>query len=394
VSNLLFEEVRFTMEGLAAMINVLQRALDRRTLIKSGAAAGAGLAFGSRYFGIADAQDAVELPVDASDMDALIAGAQAENKIYSYGMPREWANLGEMWDTYQAKYGIASWDDTDMGSATEIAKFLAEKDNPVADIGDIGILFAPTAVQFGVAAPFKNETWDQIPDWAKHPDGLWATQYYGTLSFWVNTDFIENVPRTWQDLLKPEYKGLVSFNDPRTAAQGNFAVIGAAFANGGDETNIQPGLDYFKQLVDLGNAGPSGIDLADFQKGSAVIAIGWDYLGLAFRDALVGQATLEVVIPEDGGTVGPYVSIINKWAPNPFNARLMRNFILSEEGQLIYAKGYATPILAGIELPADLVAKRPSAEAYATATPINDWAAAVASFQNIADTYGNYVLGQ
>lgn len=376
------------------MINVLQRALDRRRLLQGTAAFGGAAAFGGLRMPGAFAQDAPELPADASDMEALIAGAQAENAIYSYGMPREWANLGEMWDAYQAKYGIESWDDTDMGSATEIAKFLAEKDNPVSDIGDIGILFAPTAVQFGVLAPFKNDTWDQIPDWAKHPDGLWATQYYGTLTFWVNTDFVENVPRTWQDLLKPEYKGLVSFNDPRTAAQGNFAVIGAAFANGGNETNIQPGLDFFKQLVELGNDGPSGIDLADFQKGSAVLAIGWDYLGLAFRDALVGQATLEVVVPEDGGTVGPYVSIINKWAPHPYNARLMRNFILSEEGQLIYAKGYATPILSGIELPAELAAKRPSAEAYASATPISDWSAAVGSFQKIADNWGNEVLGQ
>lgn len=376
------------------MINVLQQALNRRRLLQgTGALAGAA-AFGSLHELAARAQDA-ELPVDASDMEALIAGAQAENKIVSYGMPREWANLGEMWDAFMAKYGIASWEDTDMGSATEIAKFLAERDNPVADIGDIGILFAPTAVQFGVLAPFKNDTWDQIPDWAKHPDGLWATQYYGTLTFWVNTDFVENVPRTWQDLLKPEYKGLVSFNDPRTAAQGNFAVIGAAFANGGDETNVQPGLDFFKQLVDVGNAGPPGIDLADLQKGSAVLAIGWDYLGLAFRDALEGQVNLEIVIPEDGTTVGPYVSMINKWAPHPYAARLMRNFILSPEGQVIYAKGYATPILSSVELPAELVAKRPPAEAYAAATrPIQNWAQAVASFQLIADSYGNEVLGQ
>jgi putative spermidine/putrescine transport system substrate-binding protein len=376
------------------MINVLQQALNRRRLLQGTAALGGAAALGGFEFMSALAQDAPELPSDTTDMEALIAGAQAENAIYSYGMPREWANLGEMWDTYQAKYNIASWEDTDMGSATEIAKFLAEKDNPVADIGDIGILFAPTAVQFGVLAPFKNDTWDQIPDWAKHPDGLWATQYYGSLSFWVNTDFIENVPRTWQDLLKPEYKGLVSFNDPRTAAQGNFAVIGAAFANGGDETNIQPGLDFFKKLIEVGNQGPSSIDPPDFQKGSAVLAIGWDYNGLGFRDQLAGQVNLEIVIPEDGGTVGPYVSIINKWAPHPYNARLMRNFILTEEGQLIYAKGYATPILPGIELPADLVAKRPPAEAYAAIKPINDWAAATAAFQRIADTWGNEVLGQ
>lgn len=376
------------------MINLLQRSLDRRRLLQGAAGLGAASLAGGLHLPTASAQDTPALPVDASNMDALIAGAQEESKIVSYGMPREWANLGEMWDTFQEKYSIESWEDTDMGSATEIAKFLAEAENPVADIGDIGILFAPTAVQFGVVAPFKNDTWDQIPDWAKHPDGLWATQYYGALSFWVNTDIIENVPRTWQDLLKPEYKGLVSLNDPRTAAQGNYAVIGAAFANGGDETNIQPGLDFFKKLAEMGNLGPTGLDLANLQKGETALAIGWDYNGLNTRDALQGQANIEVLIPEDGSTVGPYVSIVNKWAPHPYTARLMRNYILSPEGQVIYAKGYATPILPSVEIPAEIIAKRPPAESYSVVKPINDWAQAVASFQKIADSWGNEVLGQ
>ncbi|MBL8129825.1 MAG: hypothetical protein JNM64_19465, partial [Chloroflexia bacterium] len=148
------------------MINLLQRSLDRRRVLGGSLAAGAALAL-PQFRNLGYAQDA-ELPTDTSDMDALIAGAQAENKIVSYGMPREWANLGEIWDAFLAKYEIETWEDTDMGSATEIAKFLAEKENPVADIGDIGILFAPSAVQFGVLAPFKNDTWDEIPDWAKH----------------------------------------------------------------------------------------------------------------------------------------------------------------------------------------------------------------------------------
>ena len=374
------------------MINLLQRSLDRRRVLGGSLAAGAALAL-PPFRNLGYAQDA-EQPSDASDMDALIAGAQAENKIVSYGMPREWANLGEIWDTFLAKYEIETWEDTDMGSATEIAKFLAEKDNPVADIGDIGILFAPSAVQFGVLAPFKNDTWDEIPDWAKHPDGLWATQYYGTLSFWVNTDLVDPVPTTWQDLLKPEYKGLVTIDDPRTAAQGNFAVIGAAFANGGNEKDVQPGLEFFKQLNDSGNLNPTGLDIAKVQKGEVALGIGWDYLGLGWRDQLAGQVNLEVLIPEDGTTVGPYVSIINKWAPHPNAARLMRNFILSPEGQVLYAKGYATPILPSVEIPEEIQAKRPPAEAYAVATPIEDWPAAVAAFQMIADSWGNEVLGQ
>ena len=70
------------------MINLLQRSLDRRRVLGGSLAAGAALAL-PPFRNQGYAQDA-ELPVDASDMDALIAGAQAENKIVSYGMPREW----------------------------------------------------------------------------------------------------------------------------------------------------------------------------------------------------------------------------------------------------------------------------------------------------------------
>jgi putative spermidine/putrescine transport system substrate-binding protein len=100
-----------------------------------------------------------------------------------------------------------------------------------------------------------------------------------------------------------------------------------------------------------------------------------------------------VVIPEDGSTVGPYVSIINKWAPHPNAARLMRNFILSPEGQRLYAEGYATPILPSVELPPEIQARRPPPEAYAAVRPIENWPAAVASSQLIADRWAIDVLG-
>ncbi|MGH2613927.1 MAG: ABC transporter substrate-binding protein [Thermomicrobiales bacterium] len=377
------------------MINVLQAMLDRRRIVKGGVAAGVALALNPLLVpsGMA-AQDEPDLPADASDMDALIAGAQAENKIVSYGMPDYWANLGEMWQTFMTKYNIAEHEDADLSSAQEIAKFLAEAENPIGDIGDIGIQFAPTAIQLGVLAPFKNDTWDQIPDWAKHPDGLWAVQYYGNLVFLVNTDLVEPIPASFVDLLKPEYVDSVSISDPRGAAQGNFTVFAAAFANGGDETNVQPGLDYFKSMVEAGNLKATTPDLAQFQKGETVIGILWDYLALEYRDQLADQVNLEIVVPEDASIAGPYASIINKFAPHPHAARLMRNYILSPEGQVLYAKGYATPILPDIEIPEDVAAKRPPAEAFASVRTINDWNLGFVAFQQIADQWAPFVMGQ
>src|SRR5215204_1965053 len=375
------------------MINLLQKSLDRRRIITSGVAASAALAF-NPFSGLVSAQEAADLPTDTSDMDALIAGAQKENKIVSYGMPDYWANLGEIWETFMATYTIAEHEDADLGSAQEIAKFLAEAENPIGDIGDIGIQFAPTAIQLGVCAPFKNDTWDQIPDWAKHPDGLWAVQYYGNLVFLVNTDLVDPVPRSFADLLKSDYADSVSISDPHGAAQGNFTVFAAAFANGGDESNVQPGLDYFKKLVEAGNLKSTAPEMAPFQKGETVIGILWDYLAVEYRDQLEGQVTLEIVVPEDASIAGPYASIINKYAPHPNAARLMRNYILSPEGQTVLAKGYATPILPDIEIPAEIAAKRPPEEAYASVRTINDWNLGFIAFQQIADEWGPVVLGQ
>ncbi|MCC6943375.1 MAG: extracellular solute-binding protein [Thermomicrobiales bacterium] len=377
------------------MINILQQMLDRRTLVK-GAAASAGVLgaanlLGSQVLG----QEEAELPVDASDMETLIARAQEENAIYSYGLPDYWANLGLMWSTFMEKYGIENHEDNDLSSAQEIAKFVAEAENPIGDVGDIGIQFAPTAVQMGAVAPFKNDTWDQIPDWAKHPVGLWAVQYYGNLVMLVNTDLIENVPTSFAELLDPQYAGSVSISDPKGAAQGNYTVMAAAFANGGDEFNVQPGLDYFKELNEVGNLKlGSAPDLAGFQRGESAIGLVWDYLAIEFKRELEGQVNLTIQVPQDGSVAGPYASIINRWAPNPYAARLFRNFILSPEGQAIYAGGNATPILPGIEFPEEILADRPTAEEYASVRTINDWNQGFVAFQSISNEWGPFVLGQ
>src|SRR6476659_6492169 len=110
----------------------------------------------------------------AASVDTIIAqleaGARAGGAINSYGMSDDWTNFGEIFANFTAKYGLTHTD-TDMSSAEEISKFDAEKNNPVADIGDIGILFGPVAVDKGVAECYKATLWAEIPDYAKDPNG-------------------------------------------------------------------------------------------------------------------------------------------------------------------------------------------------------------------------------
>ena len=175
--------------------------------------------------------------------------------------------------------------------------------------------------------------------------------YTGTISFAVNTALVPNVPKSWADLLKPEYKGTVAISDPRNAAQGSMTVLAAALANGGDETNIQPGLNYFDELNKAGSLTSVAPSKANVEKGEAKIAVLWDYNALPMRDDLAVKSPavpIEVVIPSDGTTQAPYCHIINKYAAHPNAAKLFREYILTDEAQILQAQKYARPLVQGL----------------------------------------------
>lgn len=328
----------------------------------------------------------------AADLKVLEENARKEGAVVSYALPDDWANWGESWKLFTQKYGLTH-KDTDMSSAEEIQKFKAERNNPQADVGDIGIQFASTAVREGVTLPYKNSRWHEIPDWAKHPDGHWVAWYTGTISIMANKNLVQNVPRTFADLLKPEYKGQIAFGDPRQAANANWAVFAAAFALGGDEKNVEPGLDFFARLHKSGNLIPVAPTAANIEKGEAPIVINWDFLNLYQRDRLKDKIPLEVVIPADGTVVGAYVNIINRWAPHPNAAKLWQEWVLSDQGQILLAKGYARPIR-NVKLPPEVAAKLLPPEAYKSARVIRDWDAFEASAKKVAAEWGPRVLGQ
>jgi len=324
------------------------------------------------------------------DASAVIADletkAKAEGALNSYGMPPDWTNFGAIWDKFLPKYNLTHTD-TDMSSAEEIQKFDAEKNNPVADQGDIGIQFGPVAVSSGTVQPYKPTRWDLIPDYAKDPDGNWMCWYTGTISFAVNTALVPNVPKSWADLMKPEYKGTVAISDPRNAAQGSMTVLAASFANGGSETNIDPGLKYFDDLNKAGNLTSVAPSKANVEKGEAKIAVLWDYNALPMRDDLASKSPavpIEVVIPSDGTTQAPYCHIINKYSAHPNAAKLFREYILTDEAQILQAQKYARPLVKGVEIPADLAAKFPPEAEYGAVKPIQDCKAAADAIARLA----------
>ena len=188
---------------------------------------------------------------------ALLAAAKAEGTVTTIALPHDWCNYGESISTFKERTGLEVNElDPNAGSGDEVEAIRANKDNPgpsAPDVIDVGLSFGPSAKEEGLLQAYKVATWDDIPDSAKDAEGFWWGDYYGVLSFEVNTAVVPNVPQDWADLLKPEYNGQVALaGDPRTSNQAIQAVYAAALANGGSLDNAQPGLDFFKQLNDSG----------------------------------------------------------------------------------------------------------------------------------------------
>lgn len=293
----------------------------------------------------------VKSAADGGGMDALIAAAKAEGELNVIALPDDWCNYGEMMKTFSEKYGIkVNSINPEAGSADELQAIIDNKENkgPQApDVIDVGPAFGPLAKEQGLLAPYKVTTWDSISG-LKDPDGYFYTDYNGVLVFEINLDVVKDVPQDWKELLDPKYKGQIALaGDPRASNQAAQTVYAAAIANGGSLDNVQPGLEFFKELNAKGNLLPLIANTGSIAKGETPITFQWNYLALANAESFNGNPPLEIVYPKSVNWGGFYLQAISAYAPHPAAARLWQEFLYSDEGHTIWMKGYCAPARLG-----------------------------------------------
>jgi putative spermidine/putrescine transport system substrate-binding protein len=272
------------------------------------------------------------------------AGAFAQNAI-CYNCPPEWADWGSELRAIKEKTGITVPPDN-KNSGQSLAQLVAEKASPIADITYLGITFGIQAKKDGVVAPYKPAFWNEIPAGLKDPEGYWFSIHSGTLGFFVNVDALKGkpVPRSWADLLKPEYKGLVGFLDPASAFVGYVGAVAVNNARGGTMDNFTPAIEYFKALKKNEPIVPKQTSYARVLSGEIAILLDYDFN--AYRAKYKDKANVEFVIPAEGTVVVPYTMSLVAKGPNPANAKKALDFIMSNEGQAIWGNAFLRPVRA------------------------------------------------
>ncbi|MCD8223443.1 MAG: extracellular solute-binding protein [Clostridiales bacterium] len=268
---------------------------------------------------------------------------QKSNVVITYNTPQDWVNWGNVLMEFTNKTKITAPNDN-KNSGQSLTALIAEKTSPLCDMVYLGISFGPQAVAEDVLQSYKHTYFDQIDDSLKNADGLYSTVHYGSIAILVNTDVLGDlpIPQSWEDLLDPKYKGMIGMLDPTSAAVGYSGVVAVNEAMGGSLDDFSPAIEYFKELNKNDVVYPMQTSTAKLLKGEIGILIDADFNGYGLKYDQDGP--IEIVIPKEGTVKIPYIVGIVKDCPDLDNAKKLVDFLFSEEGQALFAKGYVRPI--------------------------------------------------
>ncbi|MGO4712602.1 ABC transporter substrate-binding protein [Bradyrhizobium sp. 2TAF24] len=290
--------------------------------------------------------------------------------VICYNCPPEWADWASMLKAIKADLGYdIPHDNKNSGQA--LAQIIAEKANPVGDIGYFGVTFGMKAKAQDALEPYKPAHWDEVAAGLKDPDGAWTTIHSGTLGLFVNKDALggKPVPACWKDLLKPDYKGMVGYLDPSSAAVGYVGAVAVNLALGGSASDFSPAIDFFKALAQNQPIVPKQTSYARVVSGEMPILFDYDFN--AYRAKYSEKGNFEFVIPCEGSVVFPYVVGLVKNAPDKDKAKKVIDYLLSDKGQAIWTNAYLRPARA-IDLPPAVKSKFLPDTDYARAKAV-DW---------------------
>jgi putative spermidine/putrescine transport system substrate-binding protein len=279
----------------------------------------------------------------------------AEKVVIQYDAIPNYANWGGVTALYKRKTGVTVPPDM-KGSSVAMAAIDKEREHPIADVAYYSGAIGYQAAKKGLHTPYRPASWNKIPVALKDPTGLWFAVHTAAIAIVVNTKALGDrpLPRSWADLLKPIYKGLVAYDDPTWGGTSYTFVYGINALMGGTRTNFKPGLDYLKKLDANVLNYPRESVYNSVLSGEVPIWINAD--GNGYKMKFEDHGSVDVIIPREGSFSMALVMGLVKGAPHEAEARKYLDWLLTPEAQGEMARGYFRPVIAG-SMPKEIAAR-------------------------------------
>ncbi|MDR1731074.1 MAG: ABC transporter substrate-binding protein [Synergistaceae bacterium] len=232
-----------------------------------------------------------------------------------------------------------------LSSGPAMSRIESEKAEPQADV------WFGAPAENHVLAKEQDLTQSYIPKEVKNlapffkdPDGYWHAFYMNPLGLGVLTQELAKTkkpaPKTWQDLLKPPYKGIIQMPSPQSSGTA-YSLVCTLIELWGEEKAF----DFMKKLhPNIQAYTQSGTGPAQS------LAAGETQIAIQFTPGLLKLAgtgfPVDVFFPEEGvGFEAAAISIL-QGAKNLEAAKTLVDWIISKNGQraIVEAKTYFFPV--------------------------------------------------
>lgn len=217
------------------------------------------------------------------------------------------------------------------GSGEVVSRVEKEQSNPQADLLVTLPPFIQKAQKSGLLQPSGADTTDIAPDLIG-PDATYLPIVNNALCFIANPS-ADPQPATWDDLLKPEFKGKLQYSTPGQAGDGTAVLVLLQHLMGRDGA-----LNYLDKLQ-VNNVGPSsstGKLQPKVSNGELLVANGdvQMNLGSIQNDGSKFNIFFPAMPDTKRTTVSlPYVAGVTKGAPHADDAKKLLAFLISDDVQ-------------------------------------------------------------
>jgi len=191
----------------------------------------------------------------------------------------------------------------------------------------------------GALEPYISPEAKNIVSPVKDKEGYFTPARLGTLGVAYNTNKVKNPPKTWDDLLKPEFKDGFAIANPALSGT-SMVSVGMIVEN--------LGWEYIQKLRANGAlmGQGSGQVVDDTAIGDLKACLGVDYIVI---NKIQGGASLGFTYLDKMLVIPSPVAIL-KGTKNLEAAKLWVDFMLSKEGQTIIANSFTLPIRADVPI--------------------------------------------
>ncbi len=227
---------------------------------------------------------------------------------------------------FQEKYPGIKIERVNVGSGAITSRIIAEKNNPQADVvWGLFDSYQKTLRDSGVIKPYKPKGIENINKEFVDPDNFYTGHFVTFMTIGVNTDIIAEkklpMPKTWEDLGNPVYKGLINIASPAQSGTG-MTIMTALY----DMYNGWSLIDKIDKNIFQYNSsgGAAGRQVA---RGEIAIGLTYDTAVLSLQEE--GFPVKAIFPPKTIYTVEAGALINN--AKNEKNAKLFLDYMCSED---------------------------------------------------------------